>query len=272
MSAGASPSQALCRVAIDALWLEFMIDGEADYFVLAYGRVTQSHHASLKPGQSFEIRVGGYDALVGGLQVPPSGAGATAIHETEQVMAIKALAEEAGETGAQLHADIRPVGPADGRADGRVSSWRACEARFGVDEGSRSPDDPSASADLEFSADLRAQLAPDDARLAADDGAAVRVALHGAVISTSKAPFDTLEAFTLLLDRSARAGRMDVRGAVAELTWPVLASDEPHVLAMLELAQRHGALLIDVDTGAAALEEAGMRWAVTDVSLLARVL
>ncbi len=264
------PSTSLCRVAIDEVWLEFMIDGEGDYFIHARGRVIDAISEHLKPIRTLEFQLGHCDALGAGLHILGSRGSARILKDQAQVEALRALLEKATEPGAYLVADITTVGPGTVRANGRAHSWAACDAGFDLVHGAP-PDTPDRTAfDPEDAANIRAEL--ELTLVPSGISASEPITLSGEVMTLSGVDLADFDRLTLHLDPTAREGRLRVKDLAAELTWPTPAADLPHIHAMLRTANRFGRLLADVDLGARALDEARTLWPVTDVSLMARVL
>ncbi len=258
------------RVVVDAAWLEFMIDGEGDYFVHAHGRVIETAHERLKPVQTLELQLGNYDALGAGLHILGPRGSARIIREQEQIEALRALLDQAAEPGAHLIAGITSQGPGTERASGRAYSWGSCNVSFELVHGT--PPDISASAafDPEDAANIRAEL--ELISPPRDCSSAAPLKLSGEVTTLSGVDIPDFDRLKLHLDPSASKGRLQVNGPIAELTWPTPEADSPHILAMLQRANESGRLLADIDVGAKALDEAGTLWPVTDVSLMAQAL
>ncbi len=258
----------LCRVAVHSVWLEFMIDGEGDYFVHAHGQVIKAANQRLKPVRTVELKFGNYDALITGLHVLGVHASATILKDREAIEAIKTLVAHSTATGAHLIADITADGPGTERAQGKAHSWTACDARFDVL--STAPVATGTPTDLEDSANIRAELEPP--RLSSGNSATETITLSGKVTTLSGVEIADFDRLTLHLDPGASEGRLRLDGASAELTWPTPATDLPHIHALLERAHPSGRRLLDVDLGTKALDEAGTLWPVTDVSVLVQML
>ncbi len=258
------------RVVVDAAWLEFMIDGEGDYFVHAQGRVMEAGHERLKAVRTLELQLGNYEAIGTGLHILGSRGSARIISDQAQIETLRALLVQAAEPGAHLIASITVEGPGNERANGRAHSWGGCDARFELVRGGRPDTWDTAAFDPEDAANIRAEL--ERTRTPRDSSSPAPLTLSGEVTTLSGVDIPDFDRLNLHLDPSASKGRLQLNGPIAELTWPTPEADAPNIIAMLQRANESGRLLADIDVGAKALDEAGTLWPVTDVSLMAQAL
>ena len=250
------------RVAVLDAHLEFLIDGDGDWFATLEGVVEHADNYAIATGLPMDIRLGDFDPTVWGLHIAPDRASATAAGGEEVITALKALLAQSRPQGPSLKADIKVSGEPEIRASGLARSWWLCDVTPMLTSLPQ-----SAASTLEgpdFDADLRIAVSPESVQAIEAGGPAH---FYGPVIwSRHEALIEGLEV-NICFAPDAKRGFF-VEGDSASVSWPVTALDEGGILETLELA-RKGPVFIDLDLGQTPSMAAPGRWHLTDIAIIA---
>ncbi len=263
MSEAVSQSgQSVFRVAIRDAHLEFLVDGDGDWFATLNGVVTRSGHAAVREGLPIDIRFGAYEPEVWGLHVGPKAASATIKMDAAGIARLKSLIAQCRPQGPSLMVEATVLGEPDARASGPGHFWRRCQAAAQLSntaaprpEGPKQPD---------FDADLRIAVPADGLNTFEDGG---RFRMSGPVIQSRR---DKLPpGLSVSIRFEPGAGRqVSVSEDQLAITWPLTELDARGVLELMERV-KPGGVLVDLDIGQVRGDPEPRPWCITDLTIIA---
>lgn len=254
------PVRPRLTAAIFDAHLEFLVDGEGDWFAYLDGAIVHSDHTAIGAGSEIEIRLGAFAPLVLGFHSGPSGASATATLDSDGMASLKALLSQVRPDGPSLVVELTVMGDPQSRAGGRTHSWPRCSVAPKLSYAATPARPPQNTPD--FDADLRIEVPPANIQTSPE-----RFDLSGAVTASRR---DTLVEglrVHVTLAEGVERGFQLLDGAVHG-TWPLKHGDADGIEALLSHAGG-GPVFVDLDLGQAPLSDDVTRWSLTDIGLIA---